>query len=368
MEEKENKKAESAKAPKAVRFKKDEMDAIMKAIDVRLSDFIKDGKYKEVLLTMGTLSNYSLTNQIYILLQRPEARTVNGMKRWNLLGRHVKTGEKSLRIFSPILDFEDEEVMGDDGKPKLDEAGNPLKKTVSKVTGYKKAYVFDLSQTDGKPLDVFKFDETKSVDDKDAIIKGIEEAVAAKGYSASYASKDELGEGCYGSCNRSTHEIKILGGMGDLQTVSTMVHEAGHALAHTDYRADFDGLTPDEKREIKEVEAESIACAVCSHLGLDTENFNFSYITGWADGDITKLRKNMDVIAKHASTICRYEDKQLLSSNVKKAKSKTASESMEKDDGLPGPDPGDRARGEPSSKPAIKVVPIPSKSGEMEAS
>ena len=53
-------------------------------------------------------------------------------------------------------------------------------------------------------------------------------------------------------------------------------------------------------RDIKEVEAESIACVVCSHLGLDTENFNFSYITGWAEGNISKFRKNMDVISHYS--------------------------------------------------------------------
>ena len=59
------------------------------------------------------------------------------------------------------------------------------------------------------------------------------------------------------------------------------------------------------------MEAESIACVVCTHLGLDTKDFNFSYITGWAEGDIRKFRKNLDVISKHARTLIDGIEKEL---------------------------------------------------------
>lgn len=117
------------------------------------------------------------------------------------------------------------------------------------------------------------------------------------------ADEKTLGKGCYGLCNHKKKQILLLEGMSDLQTVSTMVHESGHALAHGPYRSGFEGLTAKERREIKEVEAESIACVVCFHLGLDTENFNFSYISGWADGDISKFRKNMDVIGQYSGEL-----------------------------------------------------------------
>ncbi len=287
------------------RLTKAEMDNITSQIDQRLHDFVKEGKYKDVLIAMGNLGKYSLNNQIYILMQMPEATTVHGMKKWNTLGRHVQPGSKSIKIFSPILKSIEEKVKDADGKEILDQDGKPKKVRKQIVAGYEQGYVFDISQTDGKEINVYRFDNAKIVENKDRILEGLRKVAKDNGFSISYATKEELGEGCYGLCNHATNGIKILEGMGDLQEISTTVHECGHALAHSAYRQDFEGLTPSEKREIKEVEAESIACVVCTYLGLDTQNFNFSYITGWADGDITKFRKNLDVISRHASTLIK---------------------------------------------------------------
>ena len=146
-------------------------------------------------------------------------------------------------------------------------------------------------------------DEKTTVEDKELIMQGLTAVVAKKGFTIEYASQKTLGKGCYGLCNRKDKKILLLEGMSDIQTISTMVHECGHALAHTPYRKSFEGLTLHEKKEIKEVEAESIACVVCSYLGLDTENFNFSYISEWAEGDISKFRKNIDVIGQYATEL-----------------------------------------------------------------
>ena len=280
---------------KTKRISHKEMEEITRGIDEKLHQFIKEGRYKEVLMMMGNLGNYSLNNQIYIIMQRPDARTVHGMKKWNSLGRHVNPGEKSIKIFSPILvKKKDEEKEQDAGEPKS-------KGYICK--GFKLGYVFDISQTSGRELSAFRFDETELIGEKEKILKALADVVSKEGFTIRYASKEELGDGCYGLCNHLTHEIEILEGMSDLQEISTTVHECGHALAHSAYRKDFDGLTPQERREIKEVEAESIACVVCTYLGLDTQDFNFSYITGWAEGDITKFRKNLDVISRHAKTL-----------------------------------------------------------------
>lgn len=313
MPEKETENKSTAKkkfAPK--RLTKAEMDSITGQIDQRLSDFIRQGKYKDVLIAMGNLGKYSFNNQVYILMQMPEATTVHGMKKWNKLGRHIKPGSKSLKIFSPILKTVEEKEKDGEGNDVLDKDGNPKKTRRQIVSGYEQGYVFDISQTDGRELDVYRFDETKIVENKDRILDGLRKVAESNGFTISYATKEELGSGCYGLCNHSTNEIKILEGMSDLQEVSTTVHECGHALAHSAYRKDFEGLTPMEKREIKEVEAESIACVVCTYLGLDTQNFNFSYITGWAEGDIGKFRKNLDVISKHAKTIIKGIDREMV--------------------------------------------------------
>lgn len=225
------------------------------------------------------------------------------MKQWNYAGRSIKSGEKSIQIFAPIKETVMTEVVTEDGEPMLDEHGNKITKKREIVKGFKPSFVFDISQTKGKELQAFIMDENTPVEQKDLIMKGLTEAVAKKGFTVGYADEKTLGKGCYGLCNHKEKKILLLEGMSDLQTVSTMVHESGHALAHGPYRSGFEGLTAKEKREIKEVEAESIACVVCYHLGLDTENFNFSYISGWADGDIAKFRKNMDIIGQYSGEL-----------------------------------------------------------------
>ncbi len=284
-------------------YSKEEVEKILTEIDNKLTEFIKSDKYKDVLLAMGNLGKYSFTNQIYILLQNPDAVTVNGMKQWNYLGRSILPGQKALKIFSPLVTKEEVQLADSDGNLILDEDGNPKTKEVERVKGFKPSFVFDISQTKGKDLDVFKFNENITVEDKELIIQGLSNVVNNKGFTIEYASEKELGKGCYGLCDYENKKIKLLEGMSDLQTVSTLVHECGHALAHSPYRDIFDGLTELPSRDIREVEAESIACVVCSHLGLDTENFNFSYISGWADGDINKFRKNMVRIGMYSGDL-----------------------------------------------------------------
>lgn len=270
---------------KTSKITKEEMNELTNRIDEGLVKFIKEGKYKAVLMSIGNLSNYSLNNQLYILMQDKNAKTIYGIKKWNTLGRRIKEGEKALKIFAPIIkriDDSDEEV---------------------KVLGYKRESVFDISQTEGKELNVFKFDETIVVDNKNIIIDSLKDTIAKYGFSVNFVPIDELGEGVFGLCNHKDKVIKISDNLSNLQEISTLVHECGHALAHHEKRVDFKGLTKKEMRQIKEVEAESISCIVSSYLGLNTQNFNFSYITAWSNANIILFRRNLDLISKYAKVL-----------------------------------------------------------------
>ena len=216
---------------KTSKITKDEMNELTNRIDEGLVKFIKEGKYKEVLMSIGNLSNYSLNNQLYILLQNDKAKTIYGIKKWNTLGRRIKEGEKALKIFAPIIKrIDDSEEV--------------------KVLGYKRESVFDISQTEGKELDVFKFDETIVVDNKNIIVDALKDTIVKYGFSVNFVSIEELGEGVFGLCNHKEKEIKVLDNLSDLQEISTLVHECGHALAHHENRVDFKGLTKKEMRQI----------------------------------------------------------------------------------------------------------------------
>jgi Zn-dependent peptidase ImmA (M78 family) len=308
-------------------YSKEEVKEILSQIDEKLNDYLKSGRYKDVLMMMGNLGNYSLTNQIYILLQNPEATHVAGMKGWNYLGRSVKKGEKALRIFAPIKGKKTDELTDGEGHAVLDENGNKITRTYDIVKGFKPSYVWDISQTSGREIKPLKFGEMPSKEEHDIIMKGLTDTVKTIGFQVEYATKETLGEGCYGLCNHMEKKILLLEGMNPTQEVSTLAHECGHAFAHNPYKRDFSGLTSSERREIKEVEAESISCTLCTYLGLDTTDFNFAYIATWADGDLTKFRKNMDVISEYANKLIEgvdnafIQDKKMKASLVKQAKS-----------------------------------------------
>ena len=87
----------------------------MEDVDKKLEEFIKSGNYKDVLIMIGNLGKYSLTNQIYILLQKPDAVTVNGMRGWNFLGRSIEKDEKAIKIMAPIRELVDQEVLDENG-------------------------------------------------------------------------------------------------------------------------------------------------------------------------------------------------------------------------------------------------------------
>lgn len=269
-------------------LKDKEIKEIISNIDQGLINFIKEGKYKEVLISMGNLNNYSINNQLYIISQKQDAKTLYTLKKWNSYGRQVNSGEKAIKLFRPIIN----KIKDDENKISKED-----------VKGYQIGYLFDISQTKGKELDVFKFDESKVIENKDIIIDNLKRTISKFGYDLSFVNKEELVQDCYGLCNHKNKKILVLKELCDLQKISTCIHECAHVLAHSNYRSDFKGLTRLEIKEIKEIEAESIACIVSSYLGLDTKNFNFSYILGWAEGDILKFRKNLDVISKYSNIL-----------------------------------------------------------------
>ena len=93
---------------------------------------------------------------------------------------------------------------------------------------------------------------------------------------------DEIEGDAKGYYSDADKEICIQVGMGESQTIKTMIHEAAHAMLHN---SDFMKQRGEEKdRLTKETEAESIAFTVCSVLGIDTSDYSFPYVASWASG------------------------------------------------------------------------------------
>ena len=270
-------------------YSREDVTKILTRIEDGLVAFLKAGRYKDVLNSMSNLSHYSLNNQILLLLNNPKTTIVHGVRAWNLLGRRVIEGSKGMAILAPIIRKSENPD---------DESENGYK-----LLGYKKAYVFDVSQTTGEPLPSFRFDQKTILQDKDILIRGLLRPLEPLGFRLSYHTEKELGIGVSGRCLHQKKEIHLLEGLSDIETVSVLAHEAAHALAHQPEKRDFQGISPKEKRCIKEVEAESIACVVDTYLGLDTSQMNFSYILAWSEGEMKLFRHNLDTIRTYSQQL-----------------------------------------------------------------
>ncbi len=151
---------------KKLKFNPDDMIA---AADEQFLEWMKNGRYAELIDTMPNLGRYSLRNQMLILMQNPKATCVNGMNAWNYKRRHIEKGQTSIRIIAPKFA----------SQVSTDKDGNITEKTLDTITGYEVNFVYDVSQTAGEPVkDVFA--DSTAVDRYDTVAVAI--TGAAKGF------------------------------------------------------------------------------------------------------------------------------------------------------------------------------------------
>ena len=255
------------------------MDELFNKIKEGIKEIFQSDKWKNHLETISKFHNYSQRNILLIEMQNPNAKLVAGYKKWQTeFDRQVKKGEKAIKILMPIQIKKDIIERDDKGNPIVDEEGK-LKKSTNKFLAFKYTNVFDISQTKGKELDLFKLDELEStVQNKDVILKSIKEIADENNCIFRFDKVDDA-KGYY---SITENEIVIKKGMSDLQTLKTAVHELAHSMIHnpnSEYSAEVDGSR--SKISQKEIEAESIAYVVLHKLGLDTSDYSFGYIASW---------------------------------------------------------------------------------------
>lgn len=111
---------------------------------------------------------------------------------------------------------------------------------------------------------------------------------------------EALNDGIKGRCNYEEKRISINEGMDELQNIKTAIHEIAHATLH-----DIDKDAPERPdRRTREVQAESVAYAVCQHYGLDTSDYSFGYIAGWSSGkELAELKGSLETIRSTAAKL-----------------------------------------------------------------
>lgn len=274
-----------------------DMNSILKSLETGVENIFTGDKYAQYLQTMSKFHRYSFNNTLLIAMQRPDATLVTGYRNWQSMGRQVKKGEKGITILAPapIKRKREQEILDQNHKPLLDADGKPRTEEVEVVIPrFKPTTVFDISQTDGEPIETLAPEElTEVVADYDLFM----EAITA--VSPVPIRFDEIAGEAKGYYHSGDKEIVIQKGMSESQTIKTAIHETGHARLHDKDLMEKQGIEKD--RLTKEVEAESVAYCVCSAFGVDTSEYSFPYIAGWSSGrDMKELKASMDIIRKTA--------------------------------------------------------------------
>ena len=289
---------------------KQKVQEITEKLEQGIKELFESEKYKTYLNTMSKFHNYSFNNTMLIAMQKPDATLVAGFKAWQKnFDRHVKKGEKGIRILAPApykIKEERDKIDPVTQELLLDKDGNPQKEEVGiTIPAFRAVSVFDVAQTDGKPIPELAAKELLSD------VEGYQDMIrAVEAISPVPIELEEIAGDSKGYYDREAKRIAVQENMSEGQTLKTMIHEVAHSKLHSKEVEQDEQMKKD--RNTKEVEAESIAYTVCQHFGVDTSDYSFGYIAGWSSGRDTKeLRASMDTIRRTASELITGIEEQL---------------------------------------------------------
>jgi len=230
--------------------------------------------FANYLRTQSKFHRYSFNNTILIMAQRPDATHVAGYRKWQELDHQVRKGERAIKIFVPWL--------SKDPSGEIDPRTGKVKEI---LTGYGIGNVFDIEQTDGEPLpEPPRPKELEGESQRaEAVYRSVQEYLEEDGVKVKRLPGKQ--NGLYRPLTKEVVVNFLLKGN---QATKTMIHEAAHHVA------DHRGYIP---REDAETVAESCAFVVMHHFGLDSGEYSFAYVAGWAE--------NKDVLKRNLSAIQR---------------------------------------------------------------
>ena len=276
----------------------DKMKEITDRLEQGILGLYESDRYADYLRTMSKFHDYSLNNTILIAMQG--GNLVKGYKQWEKeFDRHVKPGEKAIKIIAPApftVKKQVEKIDPDTQKPVFDKNGKAVTEEKEiQIPAFRVVSVFDVSQTEGKELPDLGIKElTGDVEQYQDFFAALERT------SPFDISFEALGGSVKGRCNYEEKRIFINEGMDELQNIKTAIHEIAHATLH-----DIDKDAPERPdRRTREIQAESVAYAVCQHYGLDTSDYSFGYIAGWSSGkELAELKGSLETIRSTAAKL-----------------------------------------------------------------
>ena len=337
---------------------RDRLKEITDSIEKGIQELFQSEKYRQYLRTMSRFHKYSVNNTMLIYMQKPDATVVAGFNKWrDQFGRNVLKGEKGIKIIAPTpykKKIEEAKLDPDTKLPMLDADGKAIMEEKEiKIPMYKPVTVFDVSQTEGKPLPQLAADLTGSVQNYEVFMEAVKRSAPVPVFMEDLTGMD----GYYNDENR---RIAVRTGMSEVQTVCAAIHEIAHSLLHS-HSKETNEVTPSWKvvmvseggtkhdfssgfkteaeanhfaeaenwryldenrfewrleveedlsavkaaalsRNTEEVQAESISYAVCAYFGIETGENSFGYIATWSKGkELPELKASLETINRTAS-------------------------------------------------------------------
>jgi antirestriction protein ArdC len=251
----------------------DALNTLIKALESGDSDALTN-----YLSVMARFHQYSWNNCLLIALQRPGATHVADFHAWHKFGRFVRKGEKGIAILAPVLAKQE---VRDEQNP---DCGTEV---IQQLVGFRTAFVFDVSQTEGRELPEF----AKVTGDAAQQLDRLKSFVRSRGIDLRYDASIAPAKGVsFGG------RISLLPGLSSGEEFSTLAHEIVHEMLHRDDRR------KETSRTIRETEAEAVAFVVCKAVGLDTNTAACDYVKLY-NGDAAMLSASLHFVQKTAAEI-----------------------------------------------------------------
>ena len=333
---------------------RERLQEITAGIEQGIKELFESEKYMRYLSVMSKFHRYSVNNTMLIYMQRPDATLVAGFNKWkNQFERHVKKGEHGITIIAPTpykKKIEEMKRDPDTHAPILDADGKAvMEEKEIEIPMFCPVKVFDVSQTDGKPLPELASSLSGTVPHYEAFLEAVRRSAPVP------IEFEPMAENMDGYFSSEQQRIALREGMSEVQTISAAVHEVAHSKLHDpkkyeveqswkivmdsgggtirdyysgfateaeaeQFAADMGWCYLDENqfawnlyveedfydlqrvaknRNTEEVQAESVSYAVCQYFGIETGENSFGYIATWSKGkELDELKASLEIINK----------------------------------------------------------------------
>lgn len=282
-------------AKKSYPSREERMKDLNQRLEQGIRDVFESERFRDYLSVMSRFHTYSARNVLLIHMQRPNAARVASAKRWReQFERFINKGEKAIYIMAPIpivKTVERQKLDPDTKAPVLDEDGQVItEKREVQVPRFRPVPVFDVSQTNGKPLPQLAQDLTGDVEQYEAFMEALRRTAPVP------MEIKPMAENLDGYFSLEEQSISIRAGMSEVQTVYAAVHEITHSILH--------GQEDEKSRSTEELEAESVSYVVCQYCGVETGANSFGYLASWSkDKELSELRACLATINKTANQL-----------------------------------------------------------------